>query len=69
MTEKQIRRKLSIYLDKHDFDFPLLDDMVAFAQEIATEVTKELEQEIAKLKKSVEYYRKEREFFIGEVEK
>ena len=30
---------------------------------------KELEKENAELKKTVEHYRKEREFFIGEVEK
>lgn len=30
---------------------------------------KELEKENAELKKAVEHYRKEREFFIGEVEK
>ena len=43
MTKKQIRKKLSIYLDKHDFDIPSLEDMVDFAQEVANEATKELQ--------------------------
>lgn len=46
MTEGQIRKKLSVYLDKHDFDIPSLGDMVDFAQEIATEATKELQEEL-----------------------
>lgn len=48
MTKKRIRQKLSIYLDKHDFDIPTLDDMVEFAQEVAAETKKELLKEIQK---------------------
>lgn len=46
MTKKQIREKLSIYLDKNDFNIPTLEDMVNFAQEIAKAATKELKEEI-----------------------
>ena len=46
MTKKQIREKLSIYLDKNDFNIPTLGDMVDFAQEIAKAATKELKKEI-----------------------
>lgn len=46
MTKKQIREKLSIYLDKNDFNIPTLGDMVDFAQEIAKAATKELQKQI-----------------------
>lgn len=50
MTKKQIREKLKIYLDKNDFNIPTFEDMVNFAQEIATKATKELKKENAELK-------------------
>lgn len=46
MTKKQIREKLSIYLDKNDFNIPTLEDMVNFAQEVAKAATKELKEKI-----------------------
>ena len=46
MTKKQIRKKLSIYIDKNDFNIPTFEDMVNFAQKIATEATKELEKQL-----------------------
>ena len=72
MTEEQIRKKLSVYLDKNDFDIPSLGDMVDFAQEIATEATKELQEEKKNCWKQCEYANPKTEIiqsYISEKEK
>ena len=62
----QLERKIASIRGAHSVDCKKLNARLEQCERQKERIT-ELEKENAELKKAVEYYRKEREFFIGEV--